>query len=160
MRVRLTRYEVQLGAQIGVARRIEAIALDLKDRNGFSGDSWGANIEGALGEMAVAKGLGRYFDATVNTFKSGGDIGPYQVRTRPHEAFELIVREDDREGDVFILVTGSAPFYDIKGWILGRDARRDDWWKGFGNKPKAWFVPLENLNALETLPAPALVTGP
>jgi len=146
-KVRATKWEAWLGAMIGAARRIESLMGGLEDQHGFSGDPWGANIEGAIGELMAAKGLGRYWDATVNAFKAP-DVGPYQVRTMK----DLIIRPGDKPHEVFIWVTGACPDYELRGWIWGREARRDEWLKGWGPKPKAWFVP-PPLHRMEDLPS-------
>ncbi len=142
MRVTLSPYELSMAAQVGSRRQIEALTKGLPDKHGFGGeDGWTVHIEGACGEMAVASALGRYWSGSVNTFKSGGDVGTVQVRTRSRHDYDLIVRRDDRDNDIFILVTGLAPRFEVRGWIRGADARRSEWLRTHGNRPAAYFVP-------------------
>jgi hypothetical protein len=111
------------------------------------------HIEGACGEAAVAKALNVFWSGTVNTFKRGGDIGSkIQVRTRSKSYYELIVRQDDRDDDIFILVTGKAPSFDVVGWTLGKDAKKEQWIQTHGNREAAWFVPQKELLDINTLP--------
>lgn len=137
----LTPYELHLAASVGVRRQIEAMSAGRPDRHGHSGAGWNLHLEGACGELAVAKALGRYWDGSVNTFKKGGDVGAVQVRTRSKHEYELIVRQGDRDSDVFVLVTGVAPSYRVRGWLRGGDAKRPEWEKTHGDRPPAWFVP-------------------
>jgi hypothetical protein len=147
----LTPAEMTSAALVGVMRQICAIRDGRADRHGFDGSKlgpWEIHIEGALGECAAAKLLKTYWGATINTFKSGGDVGRMQVKTRSVDDYDLIVRNDDRDGDTFVLVTGRAPSYHVRGWILGRDAKQDRYLKRYGGRPPAWFVPQSDLRPI------------
>jgi hypothetical protein len=142
----LTKYEMQMAGSVGLSRGIESISAGNKQAHGCSGDGWGQNIEGAYGELAFAKFINRYWSGSVNTFKDGGDVGDIQVRTRSKHHYDLIVRDGDRDNDIFVLVTGLAPSYLIRGWIKGIEAKRmDDCIKAYGGRPSAWFVPADRL---------------
>lgn len=149
--VQLTWPEVLVGATIGVQRQLEALMQGRPDRHGFDGENgWTVHIEGACGELAVARVIDRYWAATVNTFKDGGDIDrKVQVRTRSKHHYELLIRPDDGDDDVFVLVTGRAPMYRVVGWILGRDAKQAAFLQEYGNRPKAYFVPHAALSPFE-----------
>lgn len=137
-----------LGATIGMQRQLEALSQGRPDRHGYDGaDGWTVHVEGACGELAVAKLLNRYWAGTLNTFKEGGDVGNIQVRTRSRENYDLIVRTDDRDEDVFVLVVGRAPKYRVVGWIRGKDAKRAEWSQTHGGRPAAFFVPQHALRA-------------
>lgn len=150
MNVTLTPAEVQHAIAVGVGRQLEARRLNLPDKHGFTGDGWGEHIEGAAGELAVAKLLGWKWDATVNTFKAGGDLrDKVQVRTRSEHWMELIVRPDDRDEDFFVLVTGRIPHFRVRGWYPGGAAKRQEWSQGHGGRPSAFFVPHGQLKRLK-----------
>lgn len=151
IRVRVNRYEVRMAATIGVERQIEALVARRQDKHGFDGCGWDIHIEGAIGELILAKGLGVFWTGTVNTFRSGGDVLHYQVRTRSKPEYELPVRPDDDPEKIFVLVRGHGYAYDIVGWIKGADARRDEWVQTYGGRPKAWFVPDDALHSAEEL---------
>ena len=148
MMVVLAQHEVLMAATVGIMRQISAINRSLRDRNGHEGAGWNLHVEGACGELAVAKALGVHWSGSVNTFKLGGDVGSFQVRTRSQSDYELIVRDDDRDEDTFILVTGQCPNYEVVGKIAGRDAKKDEWRKAYGGRPAAWFVPHDALQPL------------
>lgn len=140
-----------MGATVGVTRQISSLRKGLKDSYGFKGDGWGAHIEGDCGELAAAKALNRYWGGSVDTFKRGGDVGPIQVRTRSKPHYELIVREDDPDDAIFVLLTGSCPTYEVVGTIKGSEAKQPEWLKTHGGRPPAYFVPHEALNGREVL---------
>jgi hypothetical protein len=149
MRVVLTPSEILMAATIGLMRHIASVKAGLPDRNGHEGAGWNLHIEGACGELAVAKGLGLYWTGGINTFKGSGDVGKIQVRTRSKPEYELIIRPDDDEDATFVLVTGLCPAYDIVGKIVARDGKRQEWLCEHGDRPPAWFVPQK---ALEPIP--------
>jgi hypothetical protein len=131
--VTLTWHEVAFAAQVGMRRHIEAIRMGKPDAFGRgSDDGWTPHIEGACGELAVAKSLGVYWAPTVNTFREGGDVGALQVRTRRGNQYELIVRPHDADDDRFVLARGLCPTYDVVGWILGKEAKRAEWLQEHG----------------------------
>jgi hypothetical protein len=146
MTVTLTWHELFLATLVGVKRQIEALRKGKTNSHGFDGEEgWTVHIEGAAGEMAAAKAMGMYWSAPVNTFKGGGDVGKLQIRTRSNPNYDLIVREGDRDQDIFVLVTGRAPRFDVIGWIRGGDAKRAEWSKTHGGRPPAYFVPQDAL---------------
>lgn len=153
--VTLTQFELWLAATVGMRRQVEALRKGLPEQHGHTGSGWNEHIEGACGELVVAKALDRYWNGSVNTFRAGGDVGAIQVRTRSRAEYELIVRPNDDDAAVFVLVTGAAPRYTIHGWIRGADAKRPAWRRAYGGRPPAFFVPHASLHALNHLCAPA-----
>ena len=139
-----------MGASIGIARHLSALRQGLNDKYGCDG-GWQVHIEGACGEVAVAKALGVYWDGSVNTFSSRGDVGKFQVRTRSRSDYELIVRDNDDPLSAYILVTGKSPRFTVKGWIVGADCRRDEWRQEYGGRDAAWFVPQSELKNIKDL---------
>ena len=155
MQVSLTWYEAAMGAEVGRLRQLSAVKEGLVNRHGFDGGGWTEHIEGACGEIAVAKHLGVYWGGSVNTFKAPDLDGGLQVRTRSREDYDLIVRPGDSDEDTFVLVTGKCPHYTIRGWILGRDAKQEKFRADHGGRPSAYFVPHECLQCLSNLPSPS-----
>lgn len=149
IRVDLTEAELNMAAGVGVARHMQALRENRPDRYGARrDDGWTIHIEGAAGELAVAKAMGRYWHAPVGTFRRGGDVGPIQVRTRSDPTYQLLIRPGDRDSDVFVLVTGIAPNFTVHGWIRARDAKRPEWLHPHGGRPPAYFVPQDALHPL------------
>jgi hypothetical protein len=149
MTTTLTKYELDMAAVVGVRRNVSAVARGRQHQHGMSADDgWRAHIEGACGELALAKYLGKYWDGSVDTFRSMPDLGDIEVRTRSKPYYDLIIREDDDPSKVYVLVTGSAPDYEVRGWIRGEQARRDEWLQSYGGRPPAWFVPQDALTPI------------
>lgn len=150
--VKLTWHELMTAAQIGLRRQIEAMAKGLPDKHGLDAEKgWGVHIEGAAGELAFAKATNRYWGGSVNTFKVGGDVGDIQVRTRSRDDYELLVRDDDRDEDCFVLVIGRAPKFKIMGYLTGKDAKQSKWRQTHGGREPAFFVPQSELRSVTEL---------
>lgn len=150
--VRLSWPEVWQAVSIGALRHISALRQGRPDRHGYDGgQGWTIHIEGAAGEIAVAKALDRFWAAPVNTYKVGGDVGPIQVRTRSRANYELLVRPDDLDGATFVHVTGQIPRFVVHGWLTGTEAKRPEFLQEHGGRPPAYFVPRSCLHPIEQL---------
>lgn len=141
--VTLDWFEVLQAGQVGLQRHVEALRQGLPNRYGAetAKSGLGLHIEGACGELALAKAMNWYWSGTVNTFRTGGDVGEVQVRTRSSHDYDLIVREADSDTATFVLVTGTMPSYRVHGHVKGAAAKNPDWLAHHGNRPNAYFVP-------------------
>jgi hypothetical protein len=147
-------YEAMQAALVGVQRQMAALYRHRREAHGASGaDGWTKHIEGAAGELVVAKVTGRYWGAHVNRFRGAGpDVaGGLEVRTRSDPSYDLPVRDDDDDAAIFVLVLGQCPTYTVVGWILGLDAKRPQWRQTYGGRDAAYFVPQAHLHAMDTL---------
>ena len=152
IKIDLTPAEMYMAASIGVARHIAACVKHSANAHGADNEhGWQYHIEGACGELAVAKALDIAWSPTINTYKSAGDVGLLEVRTRSRHDYELVVRENDKDA-TFILVTGVAPHLIVRGWINAKDARMPEWFVSHANRPPQFYVPHAALFDLETLP--------
>jgi hypothetical protein len=163
-------------ADVEKYRRKNAAALAAGD------DELSNHLVGAHGEHAFAKWLGvqrkpsrkfgvcsvcHCYVGTVNTFKSEGDVGSYQVRTRRYDAARLIVREQDRDSDIFVLVVplleDGRRFHSMwhawrmVGWMRGEDTKQFEWRGDPRARGAAYFVPQDALHPMITLPMDAAV---
>jgi len=145
--VTLSLAEMLSASNVGVIRRYESWKNKNKSKHGLSIEDSGCGIqvEGALGELAVAKAINRYWDMSVNTFKQA-DIGNnIQVRTRLRHSYDLIIRDDDNPNHVFVLVTGIGPEYIIRGWCYGHEGMKKEYLANHGGYYEAYFVPQDKL---------------
>jgi len=142
-----------VAAEVGARRNLHAIFRNCKEGAGRNpAGLWMDHINGALGEMAVAKYLGVYWPASVNTFRHEPDIPPnIEVRTRSKPNYQIVVRPNDDDTAIFVLARGQNQFFDIVGWITGRDAKRSEWLHDYGGRPPAYFVPDDALHGISTL---------
>ena len=147
--IKLKNYEIFIAAMVGARRTISGFT---RDKSGQQDPNWGwhSDIEGAAGEMAVAKALNIYYDGSVGTFKAP-DVGEFQVRHSERPEGSLIVRENDSSSEIFILVTGKAPNYVVRGYILGLDAKKERFIRNPNGKTPAWFVPQNSLQPIRDL---------
>jgi len=139
--ITLTPYEIFIAAQAGVARTVENIRDGKKHNYGAQDkDTWQITIEGALGECALAKYLGVYWDG--KGIMRGPDVGDMDVRTAWRDNSHLLVHPNDSDDRKFWLLTGLNGKYVIRGWILGKDAKKQEYWKDMqGTNRPAYFVP-------------------
>lgn len=154
MLIELSEQEFRFAVKIGEIRQEEALSKNLPDKYGFDGVAGLAvHIEGSAGELAVAKALGIPWDATVNTFKSLPDLtGNIEIRTRSKSDYDLLIRPDDKDDKIFVLVIRkSTKIFDVIGWIKAKDAKQEQWLKTHGNRPAAYFVPQQELKGIESL---------
>lgn len=148
--VELTPQELMQAAMVGVMRAVSCIRDGRQHKHGANIDeSWQMQIEGACGEAAHAKASGVWWSASVNTFKSEGDVGAVEVRTRSKDDYDLIVRKDDRDDAIYVLVVGRAPCFRVVGWIHGLEAKAPVFLASHGGREEAYFVPQSALNKME-----------
>lgn len=151
--VHLTNREMAMAAECGIMRNIASIIDGRENGHGLDevDGGWSKHVEGACGEVAVAKALGRFWSPTVNVFNAA-DIGRMiGVRTRSRHDYDLNIRRNDKPDHAYVLVTGLAPSFVVRGYIIGADARRDEWLQAYGGRPAAWFVPQAALLDIDSL---------
>jgi hypothetical protein len=101
--------------------------------------------------MAVAKLLGHFWNGSIDTYRDGGDVGGYQVRGSP-TIETLVIRDRDKDDDIFVKVIGRSPMFFIWGWIYAREGKQDQWKSDRGNGgPLAFWVPRDALHPMADL---------
>ena len=144
--VNLSPSEMMLAAHAGVMRQVENKKLGRKPFYGAgSNNDWQLNIEGCAGEYALAKYLGVHWSGK-GEFRAP-DVGVVDVRTTTHENGRLILHPDDPDDRVFWLVTGRNGDYIVRGWILGLDGKKEEFWSDPSGKGRsAFFIPQSALS--------------
>lgn len=156
--VRLTEVEWETACAVGTKRNRDSIRDGRKVAHGIDlADRWRSHIEGACGECALAKALGIFWLGSVDSFKRADLGGRLQCRTSSRRDGDLVIRGDDNEEHLYFLVCGEAPVFTVVGWLIGRDAKRDEWIKAPCNRPAAWFVPQAALRDLDEIRAKTVV---
>ena len=146
--ITLTPAEMMTAGHVGVMRQVENLGRRRAPAHGAgSHQDWQLHIEGALGEMALAKALGVYWPG------KGGlrdtDVGNVDVRTRSRHNYDLILHESDPDDRRFYLVTGSNGSYRVHGSILGADGKDPQFWSDPAVGRPAYFVPKGVLTPFE-----------
>lgn len=149
MIVELTYAEMQMATVIGVQRHIENIKNKQKSVRGEVPElAWQRHIEGALSECALAKFL--------NVYWSKGkwdqpDVGNVDVRVTHLPHGKLILHDSDKDDRRYYFLVGINGTYDIKGYILGKDGKKPEFWADPSGKNRpAYFISQEYLQ--EALP--------
>ncbi len=148
MKVSLSGYEIYMASCVGTARRLASLKRGETNKVQNKDFGWHTDIEAACAEVSVAKALNVFWGGSVNTFKLP-DVDGVQVRHTQHTTGRLIVRDNDSDEEIFVLVTGSHPDYELRGWCFGRDAKQEKYLQR-GDHP-AWFVDQSGLRNIEEL---------
>lgn len=147
----LSKQDLQEANEIALKRMEGVREMGLRDKHGAESDrNFKYHLLGARGEIAFRKFIGSQDKITVNTFKSIPDISGFEVRTRSNEDFDLIIRKDDPDDRIYVLVTGEGCQFKIVGWLKGQEKYNFDY-KTFNSRPKAWFIPKEKLHKISEL---------
>lgn len=164
MFIELENHEILFAAQVGITRRIKSMsrARDTHNTIGNPNYGWHIDVEAACAEMAFAKFLGVYWDASVDTFKKP-DVGDIQVRSTSYDSGSLIFRDGDNEEDKFALVTGVCPKFAIRGWAFGTTICVEKYAVSHQRKEQMgwpvdqafWMMPSRDLESMKLLYKPA-----
>ena len=151
--VKLTKTEAQTAAFVGVERRLtnrykEVGAKDYVKEVQFDLGGFERDIQAAAAEQAFAKARNKYWDYSVNTFKKP-DVGDVQIRHTVRSSGKLIVRPDDSDEEIFVLVTGEIPEFTIRGYMRGCEAKQDQFIDNPGGGKPCWMVPQDNLRPVK-----------
>ncbi len=157
MEVVLEYFELIKASQVGMLRHVQDLKKGYKDAYGAQAkDGWQLDIEGALGECAVAKAFDIYWNGAVGKL-SAPDVGKLQVRTTHHMDGRLILHDKDKDEDIFILVTGVNGKYILRGWISGKHGKDALYLSDPTKKGRqAYFVPQDVLNSMDFLFTPVM----
>jgi len=140
-----------MGAALAIYRCVHAIRNSYKNKHGMTGNGWTENIEGYCAEIAVSKALDAYYGGGEG-FKNADVMTAVQVRWITKDNYRLIVRSADNTNDDYVLVSGAAPDFTIKGYIEGKEAKSSKYLDNPGNdRPDAWFVPQSDLKPIQGL---------
>lgn len=151
MNVNLTGTQIVSGALQGVFRLLEAMKNGHRPRYGYQeSDRWGTDIEAALCEMAVAKATGKWWHGKGGVDR--GDLLGAEVRSTKLDNGCLILHPDDDDNLPFYLVTGELGRYQVRGWIMARDGKREEYWREKVKGRPAFFVPQSALHPVEVRP--------
>lgn len=131
----LTATELQCAGVVAQARLDQAINEGREDTMGKH--SLRSHQFGAAGEMAFAKALGIYWEASCGTFKTRLDVGTWEVRTRSYGHGELFIRKNDAPSRQFALVCYEVEMrlWRVVGWFPAISIV-PEWW----DEAKGWYA--------------------
>jgi hypothetical protein len=151
VKVELTMAEVQIAAMVGCQRVIEK--LKAKEGYSVSGENpdtfFERYIPGAIAEAALAKHFNIYWHKGE---KGEPDVGDVDCRCTPYPNGHLAMHKHDKDDRKYYLLTGCNGKYVIRGWIWGRDAKKDKYLKVMQEGRTAqYFIPQADLNPVDSV---------
>jgi len=161
----LTNTEEATAVEVGYQRQKPYLGDPTRNINYSEGDLWEMwqHVVTTGSELAFARMMGKKdFVPHYNKWKSELDIpgiGEVRYAFPPIRGMRFTTR--DKEDLIYVLVTDglvhkirrtapdwSGPKYVAQGWLYGKDCKRDEW----RYNEKTWYVPVNFLNRMETLP--------
>jgi len=157
--ITLTKEQQKYANQIGSKRQEYNESINKKDAYGFKGDGKKIHIQGARAELSVALALKQdWADFKEDYTSIMADVGDnIQVRSTDYKDGNLLVHPKDKDNQVFVLVKShNYPEMEISGWVLGKDAKKKEFWEDGSNFPKfkgraCYRFPHEKLKPIITL---------
>ncbi len=154
--VTLKNFECQMSAIAGLTRNMMSIFKGHKHYPPLAHDSyaWMNHIEGAGAECAVAKHRDIFWDGSFGTFTDKPDVGPYHVKWVFHRDGKLRIplKKPPDPADIFILVRGTMPHYELVGWILAGYGMQPENIENPYNRGEEYFVNQDDLHDMAGLP--------
>jgi len=154
--VPLTWHEIVQATTVGCMRQIDSLKKKSKQGNNRPNkDNWTPHIEGACGELAVAKHCKGYWPGTV-----GNPDAPdvcingvwYEVKTNCSRGkTDLIAMEKDTDVRPYIGVLCYLPDFYITGWLPADKVKIQKWWREGDPHRWAHFVPAGELRSINDL---------
>lgn len=142
----LTPIESRIATLVGEIRTQSSKARGMPDKHGFTGDGLQNDIVGSKGECGLSKHLNVFWCGSLDTFKLEKDVGSFfEVRSVGELNRRLIVREDDDDNAYFVLVAVVNDTCYIKGFLLGKEAKKGKYLKDYNDREPAYFVPDDQL---------------
>lgn len=152
--VLLENHEMRQCADVAVRRQLQMWHRNARPLHGEGarGDHWQRQIIGAMGELALAKWAGRYWDthAPANLKNLPNDVGPWEVRSTEWANGRLIVHDYDRPVP-FVLAIVHRNRVKLAGWVHRDEAE----WRGDfdpSDTHPTWKVPQRLLWPMTALP--------
>ena len=145
--INLEPHEMQLACMVAIQRQIENIVKKTQPAYGAGRrNDWQIMIEGCLGEMALSKMLGVYWDGKGQY--GACDVGDVDCRTSPNHEQDLILHKRDPGDRFFCLITGARGEYVYRGGIFAREGKLEKYWGDkYNNGRPAFWVPQEQLRS-------------
>jgi len=152
----MTEEQYQHAVRVGTLRDSESKRLGCQQSADCAGHDLRIDILGAAGELAYCLYTNQPWSESVNTFKAP-DVGTnIQIRTTDNfdgkksiEERTLIVREKDKDEDLYVLVLAEGRKFRVAGSMLGKDAKQSKYVRAPNGRAPAYFVPQEDLTAIE-----------
>lgn len=150
VKVTMTWAEAEQAAIAGIKRRLLALHDGRPAYHGFKEeDTWGSDVESCASELIVARTLGVWWTPWAR--RPGfvfADVGSrVQVRRRKKEGWNLLMHREDSDDQVYVLVYGAIPNFEIVGWIAGHEGKDERYWGDpYSTGRPCFWIPQVDLN--------------
>ena len=158
MIITISRLERNIGKLVGSARMKESKRKNrkpawigtIKDGGGLLTN----HQDGACSELVAAKILQTYYEPRINNFKGADLLTNIEVRSTKVSWFGVKLRDRDGDDRIVIAVRKvNSLEWRCLGWIKAKDGKKKKWLKDPGGRGVyAYFVPIDALEPIETLP--------
>ena len=116
---------------------------------------WQFDIEGACAEYATAVWAGCGWYANIGRLDESDLVNGWEVRqaTDHNSALILTTRDKPKKDAIYVLATGVAPMFILRGWIIARDGLKLEYYSAAenGRGGYRYFVPQSQLHSMEEL---------
>ena len=148
--VSLTHREKQTAYYVAKLRNKAGVAAYANaGKYGNDMDTLLLHYRGCLGEMALAKGLNRYWSGGGLDYHNDDDVGGLQVRVTAHATGRLLIRKGEGpDAAPFFLLVGEKGEYDIVGWAYAWKVKQDIFLDAPAGRTAAYFYPQNLLNPM------------
>ncbi len=155
MEITLNKVEFWNAINVGIIRQMQNISKGRIDAYGAQEmDGWGIHIEGACGEAAIAKLFNIYYNGNIGNLNAV-DVNhnkiKLEVRTTQSHTNRLIMHDKDKDDAYYILLTGKAPTFVVRGYIKGIDGKNEKFWDNPTKYRPAYFIAQSQLLPIENL---------
>lgn len=152
--IRLTPGEVAIATTVAGLRVKNVLDRGLRETNGSSLEgALHRHVTGALGEIAVAKWLDRFWSPADAATMFKGDVGAIEVRAVEWEPRDmqrrLYIKRDDVDERRYILAVVKLPIVTLAGWKTGGAGKRPEWLNDPQGGRPVFFVPHDELQDME-----------
>lgn len=114
------------------------------------GCRWCPDIEGTCAERAFARAMSLYWAPSAGVqVGPQGDCCGWEVRYPIPPNRKLLLRDNDHDERPYVLVVGAWPTYTVRGYVLGRDGKREKYRSaGDPKRDPCYLVPPDDLTRL------------
>lgn len=152
MMAKLTHAELMVAASVGVMRCVAARKNGSKPGRGIQSTGWSEAIEGAAGELAFAKAIDKHWKNMLSDRPNKRpDVAGYEVRMGTGHDYHCPIREDDDDDTKVAFITGNRGDYVVRGWIMARDGKRQEWFRSLAGREPQFYVPQSALTPFGTV---------
>ena len=150
--------EINAACQVAIKRQIDNESSGLEAAYGAPKgfiEGLCLHLRGCLGELATAKALNFYWTG-IEGIRLPDVGGVVEVRTRDRHDRNLILHKKDDDDTIFVcaIVDNNPTKVSLKGWIHGRDGKKDRFYIDPAGGRRAYFVPngeLKDMNKIVSI---------